>query len=710
MATPRNTQNSAPGVIALWDNTLPKSMQLVGARSLGATNADNFSFVCDSTHNQAFLFQGSGTTQFWFSCWMTLNFDSTASGTYNGAPIFGVMNAAATRFPWLLRFGSSGSGTAHLDLHSYNGTSNNTARVTQFFNPSGATKGMWSRRLFHVFGVYNGASTGDNTAVLKVWFNGTQGTTAAGSSLPQQIPNPAAGSSTVFCVGVPFTGNQQLPMTICDLVIGSGVPSSNTDAVREAYNRGHGVTYSEWLANSALPTPLAYYTFADGIKAEPNLTTLAGVPAGNAVNSKSPGTYDLTKNGSPTGVIYVKRQADIVGGKIRVFGWSQSTPNGRRSGWPEWRLDPTVASSRYGRPQLYGGKPHVAPTPEYGAAQSICSWPGLQATMGSSGALVWGGNLYQKNVGNNEVFGVCDFETNVGVSTTAKTRNVCELFFVGQDPYLAPPASKGTCTISAANPAVVTCNNHGLVAGDGVLFSTTGTLPSPVNPKGTWSRGAPTAYFVSSTGLTSNSFQMTTTPLSGSTISTNGSSQSGTHTLWGCHSTTTTGSVFAELCLERTDPTGGSAWIFASVIQSVQGIEQDGVNLAENTYPSPDGTYHYFELGNNGSGAVATEDVLCPPGSTSYFIAIDGVNQTQMLDSGGAGANNNWASTIPNLNTVHWFCVPDVQTNGTITGFEMTEYGEAFSAIIAPRSAVSSSVVLDLAADRTWLRNYLSSR
>ena len=81
-----------------------------------------------------------------------------------------------------------------------------------------------------------------------------------------------------------------------------------------------------------------------------------------------------------------------------------------------------------------------------------------------------------------------------------------------------------------------------------------------------------------------------------------------------------------------------------------------------------------------------------------------------MLDSGGAGANNNWAGTIPNVNTVFWNLVPDIQTSGTITGFNVTELGEAFSAILAPRTVTQVSATVDLAADRAWLANYLSTR
>lgn len=82
-------------------------------------------------------------------------------------------------------------------------------------------------------------------------------------------------------------------------------------------------------------------------------------------------------------------------------------------------------------------------------------------------------------------------------------------------------ATLGTATITIATPAVITLNSHGLVAGDIVKFTTTGALPTGIV--------AGTKYYVISSGLTSNTFQISAT-LGGSAINTTGS-QSGTHTL-----------------------------------------------------------------------------------------------------------------------------------------------------------------------------------
>jgi hypothetical protein len=86
-----------------------------------------------------------------------------------------------------------------------------------------------------------------------------------------------------------------------------------------------------------------------------------------------------------------------------------------------------------------------------------------------------------------------------------------------------PPEKSSTATITIASPGVVTWSggNHGRRAGDKVKFSTTGALPSGIV--------AETAYYVLSTGLTSDSFRISETD-GGSAVGTSGT-QSGVHTV-----------------------------------------------------------------------------------------------------------------------------------------------------------------------------------
>lgn len=83
-------------------------------------------------------------------------------------------------------------------------------------------------------------------------------------------------------------------------------------------------------------------------------------------------------------------------------------------------------------------------------------------------------------------------------------------------------ASLGAATVTIANPAVVTRVAHGLAANDPIYFTTTGALPTGMNPE--------VIYFVRATNLTANTFEFSATA-GGAAIATSGS-QSGTHTLF----------------------------------------------------------------------------------------------------------------------------------------------------------------------------------
>lgn len=80
--------------------------------------------------------------------------------------------------------------------------------------------------------------------------------------------------------------------------------------------------------------------------------------------------------------------------------------------------------------------------------------------------------------------------------------------------------SSATITMTIASPAVVSHTGHGFVAGDAVVFTTSGALPTGIT--------AGTVYYVISAGLTANAYEVAATP-GGAAINTSGS-QSGTHT------------------------------------------------------------------------------------------------------------------------------------------------------------------------------------
>jgi len=113
-------------------------------------------------------------------------------------------------------------------------------------------------------------------------------------------------------------------------------------------------------------------------------------------------------------------------------------------------------------------------------------------------------------------------------STTAPTGwLVCDGSAVSRTTYanlfntIAP--SKGTVTFNTTTD-LCTITTHGFIANDAVYFTTTGTLPTNLT--------ANTIYYVISSGLTANDFQVATTR-GGGAINLAGS-PSGTHTCFFC--------------------------------------------------------------------------------------------------------------------------------------------------------------------------------
>lgn len=80
----------------------------------------------------------------------------------------------------------------------------------------------------------------------------------------------------------------------------------------------------------------------------------------------------------------------------------------------------------------------------------------------------------------------------------------------------------GTFTVTLASPGVFSKTGHGLAAGDKVVFSTTGALPTGLT--------AGTTYYVIAAGLTADAFEVSATD-GGAAVNTS-VSQSGTHTVY----------------------------------------------------------------------------------------------------------------------------------------------------------------------------------
>jgi hypothetical protein len=130
---------------------------------------------------------------------------------------------------------------------------------------------------------------------------------------------------------------------------------------------------------------------------------------------------------------------------------------------------------------------------------------------------------------------------------------IAQLLTAGWSQY-SGPANGGavTVTISIASPGVVSFTSHNLVAGDGVVFSTTGALPGGIS--------AGTRYFVK-TVLSGNTFTIAST-VGGTVINTSGS-QSGTHTMLAAVRMKTAVTPFSTSMIIQLTDNGGTCIQFS---------------------------------------------------------------------------------------------------------------------------------------------------
>lgn len=226
----------------------------------------------------------------------------------------------------------------------------------------------------------------------------------------------------------------------------------------------------------------------------------------------------------------------------------------------------------------------------------------------------------------------------------------------------SPDVALGNPTISIATPAVVTLAAHGLTVNDSVVFSTTGALPTGIT--------AGMTYYVISTGLTANTFQVSLTP-AGAAVNTSGG-QSGTHTL-----TRTTPRAVAEtdprlpaggaaqflnaitgmmfMYGSATPPTGfllcdGSSYLFSaqSALFNVLGIQYGlGAGIAGGagnvTTDTIDFTAHGLVNGQRIYFSTAAVGGSLPAplvAGTPYFVVNATTNTFQVESSIGGGAIN----------------------------------------------------------------------
>jgi len=208
------------------------------------------------------------------------------------------------------------------------------------------------------------------------------------------------------------------------------------------------------------------------------------------------------------------------------------------------------------------------------------------------------------------------------------------------------PAGR-TCTISIADPAVITLNSHGFSAGDVIKFDSTGSLPTGMQ---VFAR-----YFVLSTDLSLNTFKFSLSP-GGAAVATSGS-QSGTQTVG-----KVTGGVgdssFAVVGIgEQEIPrVGGSKFVFLGKEYTISNYESEAVTLetyARITLDRPlEDAVNQFATSYTIKSAVPIR-VSNALGTLTIRIALTRVTGHDLLEIGtGSYADTNYPKEIygPSVN------------------------------------------------------------
>lgn len=244
------------------------------------------------------------------------------------------------------------------------------------------------------------------------------------------------------------------------------------------------------------------------------------------VINASAGTQSIVIRGvgPTTGVTIVKGEQAVV-----AWNGSDFVKVSTFDGAGEFTSIIATADSSFtstGALQISTGTTAQRPTAAAGKLRFNTSTTKFEGYNGTSWASVGGGAT---GSGSDEVFVENDLD-------------ITQSFTVGQ-------GSQATCTISIASPAVITQANI-YVAGQRVFFRTTGALPTGID--------ANQVYYVSATGLTTSSFQISATS-GGASINTSGT-QSGVQSCGKVRSAESVGVVTIFSGVSVTVPSG-SRWV-----------------------------------------------------------------------------------------------------------------------------------------------------
>lgn len=204
-----------------------------------------------------------------------------------------------------------------------------------------------------------------------------------------------------------------------------------------------------------------------------------------------------------------------------------------------------------------------------------------------------------------------------------------------------------TGTLTIASPCVVTptataAAYHGLVEGDTIFFSTTGSLPTGIT--------AGTKYYVISTGLTKTTFQFSDT-LGGAAVNTSGS-QSGTHTIAVTKYSGRVTRMNGYGIVIKSGVTGGSTWSQGQPYGwYFSGCQIQDIQFNQSSNNGPVGTYIPASWRSPYTFSHCSVEATTTPAQHSGYLAalsldsdgaiLDHVNFARMAVSGSTRSNGN---------------------------------------------------------------------
>lgn len=237
----------------------------------------------------------------------------------------------------------------------------------------------------------------------------------------------------------------------------------------------------------------------------------------------------------------------------------------------------------------------------------------------------------------------------------------------------APSKSVGQVTISIASPAVITRTAHGMVANNSVKFTTSGTLPTGIV--------SGTVYYVISSGLTANTFEISATQ-GGAAINTSGS-QSGFHNL-----TDVTPRALGES--DTRLGTSSSNNILLNVDNASTGVDQTQTTQDSSTsFGTADSTTNHLKIAQSfipGKTAIQGA-ILNKQADTGSFTGS--VTVAVQADSSGSPSGTNLGSVT--IGNATWLAIPVGIFEAIFSGHPSLVQGTTYWLVLQTSTADNSN-------------------